>query len=87
MRATQISFEISESLLQALNQSRDEFVSQLRLFAALQLFKNHKLSFGQAAELAGISKEKFLIELDNYNIDLIDYDPSELEKELERFQA
>jgi predicted HTH domain antitoxin len=87
MRATQISFEISESLLQALNQNRDEFVSQLRLFAALQLFKNHKLSFGQAAELAGISKEKFLIELDNYNIDLIDYDPSELEKELERFQA
>jgi len=87
MRATQISFEISESLLQALNQSRDEFVSQLRLFAALQLFKNHKLSFGQAAELAGISKEKFLMELDNYNIDLIDYDPAELEKELERFQA
>lgn len=87
MRATQISFEISESLLQALNQSRDEFISQIRLFAALQLFKNHKLSFGQAAELAGMSKERFLIELDNYNLDLIDYDPSELEKELERFQA
>lgn len=87
MRATQISFEISESLLQTLNQSRDEFVSQLRLFAALQLFKNHKLSLGQAGELAGMNKEKFLIELDNYTIDLIDYDPSELEMELERFQA
>ena len=87
MRATQISFEISEGILQALNQSQDEFINQVRLFAALQLFKNHKLSFGQAAELAGMNKEKFLVELDNYNIDLIDYDPSELEGELKRFQA
>jgi predicted HTH domain antitoxin len=87
MSATQISFEISETILQALNQSQDEFTSQMRLFAALQLFKSHKLSFGQAAELAGMSKDRFLIELDNYNIDLIDYDPSELEKELERLQA
>ena len=87
VRATQISFEVSESILQALNQSRDEFISQMRLFAALQLFKSHKLSFGQAAELAGMNKEKFLIELDNYNIDLIDYDMSELERELERFQV
>jgi predicted HTH domain antitoxin len=87
MRAAQISFEISESILQALNQSQDEFISQMRLFTALQLFKNHKLSFGQAAELAGMSKERFLIELDNYNIDLIDYDASELEKEMKRFQT
>lgn len=83
MRATQISFQISESILQALNQSRDEFISQMRLFTALQLFKNHKLSFGQAAELAGLSRENFLIELDNYQIDLIDYDASELEQELD----
>ena len=87
MGATQINFEISETILQALNQSRDEFISQMRLFAALQLFKNHKLSFGQAAELAAMNKEKFLIELDNYDIDLIDYDPLELEGELKRFQA
>jgi predicted HTH domain antitoxin len=87
MRETQISFEISESILQTLNQSRDEFVSQMRLFTALQLFKDQKLSFGQAAELAGMSKEKFLIELDDHNIDLIDYDASELEEELKRFRA
>jgi predicted HTH domain antitoxin len=87
MKATQISFEIPESILQALNQSQDEFIGQVRLLAALQLFKNHKLSFGQAAELAGLSKDRFLIELDNYSIDLIDYDPAELEQELERFRA
>lgn len=86
MRTTQITFDIPESILYALNQNRDEFTQQTRLFAALQLFKNHKLTFGQAAELAGMKKERFLVELDNHNIDLIDYDASELQEELERFQ-
>ncbi len=86
MRTTQITFDIPESILHTLNQNREEFTRQTRLFAALQLFKNHKLTFGQAAELAGMNKERFLVELDNYNIDLIDYDASELEDELERFQ-
>ena len=55
---------------------------QLRLYTALQLFKKHKLSFGKAAELAGISRDEFLIELDRNKIDFIAYDPSDLEKEL-----
>jgi len=87
MRTAQINFEISESLLHALNESREEFIQHLRLFTALQLFKNHKLSFGQAAELAGMNRERFLIELDNYDIDFIDYDVSELEEELKRFRV
>lgn len=86
MRATQISFQISDGILHTLNQSREEFANQMRLFTALQRFKNHKLSFGQAAELASLSRGAFLIELDKYNIDLIDYDASELEQELERFE-
>jgi len=87
MEMAEIKFRISRNLLHALNQSEKEFTAQLRLFSALQLFKSHKLSFGQAAELAGMKKEHFLIELDKNNIDLIDYDPSELESELERFKV
>lgn len=87
MKATQITFQISETILQTLNQSQAEFTDQMRLFTALHLFKNHKLSLGQAAELAGLSRERFVIELDAHHIDLIDYDAAELEQELERFQA
>lgn len=87
MKTTQISFEISEGILDVLNESRDQFVRQVRLFTALQLFKSHKLSIGKAAELAGISKERFLLELDTHAIALIDYDPAELEQELERFAS
>ena len=86
MRTAEIHFEIPEDILNALNQNINEFTQQTRLYTALQLFKNHKLSFGKAEELAGISKDEFLIELDKNNIDFISYDPSELEAELERFE-
>jgi len=87
MKTTQISFEISEGILDVLNESRDQFVRQVRLFTALQLFKSHKLSIGKATELAGMSKDRFLLELDNHAIALIDYDPAELEQERERFAS
>ncbi|MDM8550220.1 UPF0175 family protein [Desulfobacterales bacterium HSG2] len=87
MEATRITFEIPQGILQTLNQTQKEFIYQMRLFTALQLFRNHKLSFGQAAELAGMRRQDLLTELDNHDIDLIAYDASELEEELERFDS
>lgn len=85
MRTAEVRFEIPEDILDNLNQNMNEFTQQLRLSTALQLLRNHKLSFGKAAELAGISRDDFLLELDKNEIDFISYDPSELEAELERF--
>ena len=85
MQTAEIRFDVQKDILNALNQNIEEFTMQLRLHSALQLFKKHKLSFGKAAELAGRSRDEFLIELDKNEIDFIDYDPSDLEKELERF--
>ena len=85
MKTAEIRFKIPEDILYALNQSTKEFTEQSRLYTALQLYKKHKLSFGKAAELAGISRDDFLFELDKNEIDFIAYDPSELEAESERF--
>ena len=85
MKTAEIKFEIPEKILNSLNQSRIEFTKQTRLFTALYLFKEHKLSFGQAAELAGLKREHFLVELDKHEIDFIDYSPDELKEELKRF--
>ncbi len=85
MRTAEIRFEVQEGILNSLNQNIAEFTMQLRLYTALQFFKKHKLSFGKAAELAGVSRDEFLLELDKNKIDFIDYDPAELEKELARF--
>ena len=84
MKSAEIKYRVSEDILNSLNQNKREFTDQSRLFTAMQLFKNHKISFGQAADIAGIKKEQLLIELDRYGLDFIDYAPSELTKELDR---
>ena len=76
MKTTEVKFFVPDSILNTLNQDVDEFVRQLRLLTSIQLFKTHKLSFGQAAELAGPRREHFLSELDKHSVDVIDYDPS-----------
>jgi predicted HTH domain antitoxin len=85
MNMTNVQFEVPEDILYALNENIVEFTLEMRLFTALQLFGKHKLSFGKAAMLAGIDKDRFMVELDRYGIPLIDYDPDELENELARF--
>jgi len=85
MKTTEIFFEIPVDILNSLNQDKKEFTEQSRLYTALQLFKEHKLSSGQAAALAGMNKFQFWMELGKHEIPLIDYDPSELEDELKRF--
>ena len=85
MKTTQISFKIPDFLLTTLNLDRKEFTEQSRIYTAMQLFKEHKLSSGQAATLAGMDKYRFWMELGKLKIPIIDYNPSELEDELKRF--
>jgi predicted HTH domain antitoxin len=57
----------------------------VRLYTALELFREHKLSLGKATQLAGLPREVFLGELYRRNIPVIDYNPEELEEELKGF--
>ena len=87
MATIQISFEVPEDLMKALNTDRDELTMQTRLYAALQLFRTHKLSLGKAAEFAGLSREKFKTALNDHKIAMIDYPATDLEGEMERFES
>ena len=82
MRNALISFNIPEYLLNSLNQNKEEFTRESRLFIAMQLFKNHKITSGQGSEIAGIGKYEFILQLDKSGIDFINYDPSEIDEEL-----
>lgn len=84
MKTVEVRFKVPKEILSNLNQSLTEFTAQSKLYTALQLFKNHKLSFGKAAELAELSRTDFLFELNKNEIDFISYEASELEEELER---
>ena len=85
MNLQKVSFSVPEQIIFSLNENINEFTDNVRLFSALQFFKMHKLSLGKAAELANMDKYVFIQQLGRFKIPVIDYEPDELEKELERF--
>ena len=85
MDTAKIHFEIPLDILYALDQNKEEFEKQSRLYLAIHLFRDSKISSGQAAKLADMEKFQFWMELGKLRIPLIGYSPSELNDELERF--
>jgi predicted HTH domain antitoxin len=55
---------------------------ELKMIVASKLYELGKLSSGQAAEVAGLSKRAFLELLGKYNVSVFGYDEQELEEDL-----
>jgi predicted HTH domain antitoxin len=55
---------------------------ELKMIIASKLYELGKLSSGQAAEVAGLSKRAFLELLGKYNVSIFGYDEQELEEDL-----
>jgi predicted HTH domain antitoxin len=66
----------------AVQTTREEMESQIRLMAALKMFELGKLSSGKAAELAGMSRVEFFEACGRYHVPIYNYAPEELEHEL-----
>ena len=66
MRRLQI--DVPEQTLISLKTDSESFAKELALLAAVKLFEMGKLSSGRAAELAGLSRAEFLIELRRYRV-------------------
>jgi predicted HTH domain antitoxin len=56
---------------------------ELVLILAAKLYEQGKLSLGQAAELAGLTKRSFMEILGNYGVSVFNYPAEELESDLE----
>jgi len=65
------------------NYTPSELSEQIQLYAALGMFQAGKISAGSACEFSGIDRYRFYEECAKHNIPVIDYDPNELESELE----
>ncbi|MDQ3397784.1 MAG: UPF0175 family protein, partial [Deinococcota bacterium] len=57
-----IEIEYPESLTAALNLSSEAFAREARLALAIKLFEVGRVSSGQAARLAEVSRVQFLLE-------------------------
>jgi len=66
-----------------LNRTPEELARDLRLYAALMMFRLGKLSSGAAAELAGVPRVMFMDLCADYDIPVSQITPEELCQEVE----
>lgn len=72
-----------EGFEQVVQLTPTELEAQIRLMAALKMFELGKLSAGNAAELAGLSRVEFLEMCGRYQVSVFNYPPEELAAELQ----
>ncbi len=58
---------------------------ETKRFLAAKMYEAGKLSLGQAADLAGLSKIAFSEILSDFNVSLINYPPSDISRDAAQF--
>ena len=80
MATRKIAIDIPESVLLAENTDERLFARELRMLAAVKLFELGRLSSGRAAELAGMGRVEFLLDLARYQVFPLEVELSDLER-------
>ncbi len=73
--------QIPQSLPDAMQRSPEEFAHEAKMAMAVKLYEMKRLSSGMAAQLAGISRVEFLLELHRYGVAVIDLSAAEIESD------
>lgn len=78
-----LSMELPQESFSALRTKPEDFVKEMRLSAAVKWYEIGKISQSKAAEIAGISRQKFLEALKDYRVSPFQISKKELTKETE----
>lgn len=77
-----IQVEYPENFPDALQTTPDGFEQEARMAMAVKLFEMKRLSSGMAAQLAGVDRVSFLMQLSQYGVAMQDLTLDELESDL-----
>jgi predicted HTH domain antitoxin len=82
--ATQITIELPDDAFSVLRSNPGDFVREMRLAAAAKWYEIGLVSQSKAAELAGVSRERFLEALARLQVSPFQETPEELSEGLDR---
>ena len=82
--SVQLTIELPEDAFSALRASPADFVKEMRLAAAVKWYEMEMISQSKAAEVAGISREEFLLALNRYMVSPFQTTEQELVEEASR---
>lgn len=74
----QLKIDYPDNLPDALQQTREQFEQEAKMAMAVKLFEMKRISSGMAAQLAGIDRVSFLLNLYHYGVPMIDLTQEEL---------
>lgn len=77
-----VQVEVPEETLISLKTDLDRFAEELRVLAAVKLFEMGRLSSGRAAQLAGMSRVAFLMNLRHYQVSPFQLTREELQQDI-----
>ena len=78
-----IEIEYPDNLPNLLNLSPEEFEKEAKMAMAVKLFELKKIPSGMAAKIADIDRSSFLLNLQKYNVNMMNIDPDELENDVD----
>jgi predicted HTH domain antitoxin len=81
MTMRQIVIDVPEMVLLAEKTDEVRFAREIRMLAAVKLYELGRLSSGRAAELAGVPRVEFLLELGRYKVFPFEAELQDLEKQ------
>lgn len=77
-----ININYPKHLPDALQMTSAQFESDAKMAMAVKLYELGKLSSGMAAQLAGVDRVYFLLNLHKFGVNMVDLDDQELESDL-----
>lgn len=66
-----------QEIVLSLRESSEDIVKDMKMTVAVKYYKENRLSLGQSAQLAEMSKEEFIKLLSSYKISIFNFDNDE----------